>query len=61
MYPIKSAGYEVKPVNLCKTCHKKADKKLCGEHYSSKNRYKKVAIHNMKIVKKIKHHSNQID
>jgi hypothetical protein len=22
MYPIKSAGYEVKPVNLCKTCHK---------------------------------------
>lgn len=48
-HPIKAAGYTIERVNLCKTCHQKSSKDVCGEHYNSKNCYRKWVIHNMKI------------
>jgi hypothetical protein len=59
MFPIKSAGYTIQRVNLCKTCHKEAKKKICGDHYSISNRYRKTVICNMKIVKNLNHVSNR--
>ena len=48
-YPIKAAGYTIQRVHLCKTCHQEASKEVCGEHYNSKNRYRKLVIQNMRI------------
>jgi hypothetical protein len=49
-FPIKAAGYTLERENLCKSCHKKASKESCGDHYSDKNRYRKWVVHDMKIV-----------
>ena len=49
-YPIKAAGYTIDKLHLCKTCHDKASKANCGDHYSSDNRYKKIVILNMQIL-----------
>ena len=48
-HPIKAAGYTINRVHLCKTCHQAASKDACGDHHSSKNRYKKLVIQNMQI------------
>ena len=48
-HPIKAAGYTIERINLCKICHQKSSKDVCGDHYNSKNRYRKWVIHNMKI------------
>ena len=51
-YPIKNAGFTVKTRNLCKTCHQHCLKVTCGDHYNSKNRYKREYIENMQLVSK---------
>lgn len=48
-HPIKAAGYTIERVNLCKICHQKSSKDVCGDHYSSNNRFRKWVIHNMRI------------
>ena len=49
-FPLKSAGFQVNTVKICKTCGKKASKDTCGDHYSSKNRANKVVVENMEIL-----------
>jgi hypothetical protein len=46
-HPIRSAGYVIKMVNLCKTCRQSCTKANCGDHYDSKNRYQKKYCENM--------------
>jgi hypothetical protein len=48
-HPIKAAGYTIQRVHLCKMCHRESSKEACGDHYNSKNRYKKLVVHNMRI------------
>ena len=48
-FPIKNAGFTIARDNLCKTCHGRHLKELCGEHYDSRNRYCRVTVHGMKI------------
>lgn len=48
-------GYEIKQINLCASCGKKAFSKKnekCCDNYNSKNRRKKYCIVNLKIVRK---------
>ena len=59
MFPIKFAGYTLRQMHICKTCNNVAKKKTCGDHYNAKNRYKKVVICDMKIIKNLNHISNR--
>ena len=49
LFPIKNAGFTIARDNLCKTCHGRHLKEICGEHYDGRNRYRRVTIHGMKI------------
>ena len=51
-FPLKSAGFQVKTVKLCKECHKEASKATCGSHCSMFTRVNKVVVLNMQISKK---------
>ena len=51
-FPLKSAGFQVKTVKLCKECRKEASKATCGEHYSNQNRSNRIVVFNMQISKK---------
>ena len=51
-FPLKSAGFQVKTVKLCKECRNEASKTVCGEHYSKQNRSNRVVVLNMQISKK---------
>ena len=51
-YPIKAAGFTIGKAHLCKHCHLVAKASTCGDHYNAKNRYRKVVVHGMEIVKK---------
>ena len=48
-HPIRSEGYKIDSVNLCKECHQKCSKATCGCHYNKANRYKKVVVSGMTI------------
>ena len=48
-HPIRSEGYKIECVNLCKECHNKSSKAVCGSHYNKANRYKKVVVSGMTI------------
>ena len=48
-HPIKTAGYKVECVHLCKECHQKCSKAVCGSHYNAANRYKKMVVSGMII------------
>ena len=45
---LQKEGYEIKNVNICASCNKKAVKGCC-ENYNSKNRRKKIVVVNMVI------------
>ena len=57
-HPIKAAGYTIQRLHVCKTCHQKASKETCGEHYKSDNRYRKFFVQDMRIAKRIAIHTN---
>jgi hypothetical protein len=48
-HPIRSEGYKIENINLCKECHQKCSKATCGSHYNPSNRYKKVVVLGMTI------------
>ena len=50
-HPIRSEGYKIECVHLCKECHHKCSKAVCGSHYNKANRYKKVVVSGMTIRK----------
>ena len=54
-HPIKTAGYTVDKVNLCKVCGMIYTRANCGDHYNAANRYKKLVVRNMliKIIKDV--------
>jgi phage/plasmid-associated DNA primase len=50
-FPLKSKGYVIKTVKLCKECRQPSSKEGCGEHYNVANRSNKVVICNMFVDK----------
>lgn len=48
-HAIKSAGFTVERLNLCKTCHLPCVKQTCGDHYNRQNRYRKMVVRDMII------------
>ena len=51
-HPIKSMGFIIETINLCKTCNQKCSKAMCGSHYNAKNRYQRKMIQGMRLVRK---------
>jgi hypothetical protein len=48
-YPIKAAGFTIRRVHLCKTCHVPASKETCGAHYNPDNRYRRFVVVDMQL------------
>jgi hypothetical protein len=48
-HALRSRGYVITRVNLCKTCGELALKATCGEHYSPANRRRLVVVKNMRL------------
>jgi hypothetical protein len=49
---LRSCGYNVSEISVCKECNQLALKENCGTHYDPNNRRRKVVIKNMEICMK---------
>ena len=48
-HPIKTAGYTIDKINLCKQCNMLCSVTNCGDHYNAANRCRRVVIRNILI------------